>query len=307
MEEHLEFQADVKGVRIDKFVAERIDRLSRSAVEKLIKKGLVLVDGVIVKPSYRLKGGEHISVTILPPPPLEPSPSPIPLDVIYEDEWLIAINKPAGLVVHPACGHRDDTLVNALLARWPELRGVGEKWRLGIVHRLDKGTSGLIVVAKDERTQRDLQRQFKERKVRKVYLALVKGVVQPSEGKIEAPIARHPRHRKKMAVIAGGREAITEYKVLEYFPNYTYLEAYPRTGRTHQIRVHFSHVGHPVVGDRVYGRSSGSLGLERPFLHAYILGFHHPFTGRYMELKAPLPEELEVFLEKLRSLGSKYS
>jgi len=305
MEKRFELNADVKGVRIDKFLADRLKELSRSAVKGLIEDGFVLVDGQPVKPSYKLRGDEHISVIVPPPPPLEPVPIPIPLDVVYEDDWLIVINKPAGLVVHPASGHWDDTLVNALLARWPELRGLSDRERLGIVHRLDKGTSGLIVVAKDERTQRELQRQFKERTVHKVYLVLVKGILKPPEGRVEAPIARHPRHRKKMAVVEGGREAVTEYKVLEYFKAHTYLEAHPKTGRTHQIRVHFSHLGHPVVGDDLYGRRSTSLGLDRPFLHAYILGFYHPASGKYIEMKAPLPKELEAILVKLRNQKAK--
>jgi len=230
----VELVVEARGVRLDKFLAEKLRELSRSSIQQLIREGLVLVDGIPSKPSYRLKGGELVTVTIPPPPPLEPEPFPIPLDVVYEDRWIIVINKPAGLVVHPAPGHQSDTLVNAILARWPELRGLEDRTRLGIVHRLDKDTSGLIVVARDERTKVELQRQFKERLVRKVYLALVMGKIYPMHGRIEAPIGRSLRNRKKMAVISGGREAITEYRVLEYLSGYSYIEVYPLTGRTHQ-------------------------------------------------------------------------
>lgn len=296
----VELVVEARGVRLDKFLAEKLRELSRSSIQQLIREGLVLVDGVPSKPSYRLKGGELVTVTIPPPPPLEPEPFPIPLDVVYEDRWIIVINKPAGLVVHPAPGHQSDTLVNAILARWPELRGLEDRTRLGIVHRLDKDTSGLIVVARDERTKVELQRQFKERLVRKVYLALVMGKIYPLHGRIEAPIGRSLRNRKKMAVISGGREAITEYRVLEYLPGYSYIEVYPLTGRTHQIRVHLSYKGHPIVGDRIYGRGPSIPGLERPFLHAYSLTFKHPASGEEMTFKAPLPPELEEILQKLR-------
>jgi 23S rRNA pseudouridine1911/1915/1917 synthase len=296
----IELTAEVRGVRLDKFLAEKLSELSRSTIQQLIREGFVLVEGALTKPGYKLKGGERISVTIPPPPPLEPEPFPIPLDVVYEDQWLIVINKPANLVVHPAPGHQADTLVNAVLAHWPELRGLGDKTRLGIVHRLDKDTSGLIVVAKDEKTKVELQKQFKERGVRKVYLALVKGELKPARGRIEAPIGRDPRHRKKMAVVAGGREAVTDYKVLEYLPGYTYVEVYPLTGRTHQIRVHFSHKGHPIAGDKVYGRGPHIPDLMRPFLHAYSLTFKHPVSGEEVTFKAPLPPELERILESLR-------
>lgn len=296
----VELVAEGKGVRLDKFLVEKLKDLSRSSIQHLIREGLVLVNGVPTKPGHKLKGGELITVTIPPPPPLEPEPFPIPLDVVYEDRWIIVINKPAGLVVHPAPGHQSDTLVNAILARWPELRGLEDRTRLGIVHRLDKDTSGLIVVARDERTKIELQRQFKERLVHKVYLALVRGKVHPPQGRIEAPIGRSPRNRKKMAVISGGREAITEYRVLEYLSDYSYLEVYPLTGRTHQIRVHLSYRGHPIVGDKTYGRGPSIPGLDRPFLHAYSLAFKHPATGEEMTFKAPLPPELEEVLQKLR-------
>ncbi len=300
MKVELTAEAEAKSIRLDKFLAEKLKDLSRSTIQELIREGLVLVDGNPTKASYRLRGGEHIVVTIPPPPPLEPEPFPIPLDVVYEDLWLIVINKPAGLVVHPAPGHQSDTLVNAILARWPELRGLGDRTRLGIVHRLDRDTSGLIVVARDEKTKVELQRQFKERQVRKVYLALVKGEVRPPVGRIEAPIGRDPRNRKKMAVVMGGREAITEYRVLEYLPGYTYLEVRPVTGRTHQIRVHLSHRGHPIAGDRVYGRGPAIPGLNRPFLHAHSLTFRHPATGKELTFTAPLPPELEEALRRLR-------
>lgn len=296
----VELTAEARSIRLDKFLAEKLKDFSRSALQQLIRDGFILVNGIPTKPGYRLKGGEKITVTIPPSPPLELEPLSIPLDVVYEDRWFIVINKPAGLVVHPAPGHTSDTLVNAILARWPELRGMEERTRLGIVHRLDKDTSGLIVVAKDDRTKLELQKLFKERRVRKIYLALVKGEIYPSRGRIEAPIGRSPKHRKKMAVVAGGREAVTEYKVLERFPGYSYVEVYPITGRTHQIRVHFSYEGYPIVGDKVYGRGPSIPGLHRPFLHAYSLTFEHPITREEMSFKAPLPPELEEVLQKLR-------
>jgi len=236
------------------------------------------------------------------------------LVVVYEDSSLLVVDKPAGMVVHPAPGHPGGTLVNALLAYLPELAASagappGEAAaRPGIVHRLDRDTSGLILVAKNEKTRRALQRQFKERQVHKAYLALLDGHLQPAWGRIEAPLGRDPHHRQRIAVLPGGREAITEYHVLEPFSHpvgpvagdYTLVEAEPLTGRTHQIRVHLASIGHPVAGDRVYGRRRSSLPLTRQFLHARRLGFKHPRTGQHMDLEAALPEDLAAVLELLR-------
>ena len=227
----------------------------------------------------------------------------IPLVLVYQDEHLLVVDKPPGMVVHPAPGHAAGTLVNALLARVPEL-AASDSPRPGIVHRLDRDTSGLILVARSEKVRRTLQQQFKERRVAKAYLALLHGHLQPAWGRIEAPIGRDPRHRQRMAVLAGGREAITEYHVREQFArdvgpaagHYSLVEAQPHTGRTHQIRVHFASIEHPVVGDAVYGRRGRSLPLERQFLHAWRLSFQHPVTRNKMELEAPLPQDLEEVL-----------
>jgi 23S rRNA pseudouridine1911/1915/1917 synthase len=240
--------------------------------------------------------------------PAELLPETIPLQIAYEDQSLLVVDKPAGMVVHPAPGVSGGTLVNALLAHCPDLADIGDQ-RPGIVHRLDRDTSGLIVVAKNEKVRRALQRQFKEREVRKAYLALLDGQLQPAWGRIEGPVGRHPHHRQRMAVLAGGREAVTEYHVLEQFAHqvgpaagdYTLVEAQPLTGRTHQIRVHFASIDHPVVADSIYGRHRCQLPLTRHFLHAWKLGFKHPVTGDQMHLEVPLPEDLDAVLDLLRS------
>jgi len=216
---------------------------------------------------------------------------------MYEDEDLLVVDKPAGMTVHPGPGHSAHTLVNAVLARCPDLRGVGGQGRPGIVHRLDKDTSGLIIVARNELAHLSLSRQLKERRVEKGYLALVHGHVEPPEGVIEAPIGRDPRHRKRMAVVEGGREARTGYRLARYLDSYTLVEVTPHTGRTHQIRVHFAALGYPVVGDGVYGRPSPVLG--RQFLHAFRLAFRHPRTGEALRLEAPLPADLRAALRRL--------
>ena len=241
-----------------------------------------------------------MTVTIPPPETIALAPEAIPLTIIYQDGDIIVLDKPAGLTVHPAPGHPSGTLVNALLAACPDLRGIAGTLRPGIVHRLDKDTSGLMVVAKNDRAQRSLQRQLKEREVRKTYLALVKGVPAPREGTIEAPIGRHPKNRKKMAVVADGREATTRYRVREEIAGgqYSLLEVEPVTGRTHQIRVHLAAVGHPVVGDATYGRPSAAVG--RQFLHAHKLAFAMPLGGRAVEFESPLPADLREALSRLR-------
>lgn len=284
------------GERLDAFVARHLTDLSRSRVQRLVQEGLVRVDGRPAKASLRLRQGEEV-VVCLPPPSAEPLPKAMPLSVVYEDDDILVIDKPAGVVVHPAPGHQGGTLVNAVLACYPELAGVGGQQRPGIVHRLDKDTSGLLVVAKNEGAHRSLSRQLKERQVRKVYLALVQGRLEPAQGVIDAPVGRHPYRRQRMAVVATGREAQTRYRVLRYLADCTLVEASPVTGRTHQIRVHLAAVGHPVVGDAVYGRPSPLV--SRPFLHAQRLGFCLPSDGRYLEFESPLPEELRLALSRL--------
>jgi 23S rRNA pseudouridine1911/1915/1917 synthase len=265
----------------------------------LIVEGLVLQDGrVRHKPGDRLEGGEHLTVRVPPPVPAEPQPEAMPLDIVYEDEHMIVVDKPAGMPVHPGPGHSGHTLVNALLAHCPDLPGIGGVQRPGIVHRLDKDTSGLIVAAKDERAHHGLTRQLAERRMHKTYLALVDGRLQPDEALIDAPIGRDPNNRKRMLVNgAAAREAQTSYRVRQRFPGYTYAEVSPITGRTHQIRVHLASLGHPVVGDAVYGRPTKLVG--RQFLHAWRLEMRHPVDGVEMGFEAPLAEDLAAALHQL--------
>ena len=296
----LELTADRGGERLDTFIARRCPELSRSHARRLIDDGLVSVNGRHGRPSERVAAGLHVSVIIPPPQTLDLAPEHIPLTIIYQDSDIIVLDKPPGLTVHPAPGHPSGTLVNALLAACPDLRGIAGTLRPGIVHRLDKDTSGLMVVAKNDRAQRALQQQLKDREVHKTYLALVRGVPKPREGTIEAPLARHPKNRKKMAVIAGGREAITRYRLREEIAGgrYSLLEVEPITGRTHQIRVHMSALGHPVVGDATYGRRSEII--ARQALHASKLAFAMPLGGRAVEFESPLPHDIREAIERLR-------
>lgn len=302
-----EFQVDEGGTRVDRFLTARVPGLSRTAAKSLIDRSQVAVNGDAVKASYRVRPGDLVVALLPAEENAQLLAEAIPLSVIYEDEALLVVDKPAGMVVHPAPGHPDGTLLNAVLAHCPELMDSSES-RPGIVHRLDRDTSGLILVAKDEKTKRRLQQQFRERLVRKAYLALLDGHLEPAWGRIEAPVGRDPNHRQRMTVLRGGREALTEYHVLERFAHqvgpaagdYTLIEAAPRTGRTHQIRVHFASIGHPVVGDPVYGRRKAKLPVPRHFLHALRLEFKHPASGRRMALEAPLPGELVAVLDLLR-------
>jgi len=293
--------------RLDKYLADEIPELSRSAAQRLIDDDQVTVNGEPVRASYKVRPGDTLFVLLPSPKAAELAAEEIPLEVIYEDGTLLVIDKPAGMVVHPAPGHPGGTLVNALLAHCPELAESGDE-RPGIVHRLDRDTSGLILVAKSEKARRALQRQFELRQVDKAYLAVLDGHLQPAWGRIEAPIGRDPQHRQRMAVLLGGREAITEYHVLEQFAHdvgpargdYSLVDVEPRTGRTHQIRVHFASIGHPVVADPVYGRRKARLPAPRQFLHARRLGFKHPKTGQRLNLEAPLPPDLSSILDLLR-------
>ena len=312
-QQKVELQVTIEKGRLDRFLAEGIPDLSRSAAQRLIDHGQVSVNGEAAKASYKIRQGDCVVACLPGGDQAELVAEAIPLTVVYEDSDLLVVDKPAGMVVHPAPGHAGGTLVNALLAHCPELDSGGGD-RPGIVHRLDRDTSGLILVAKTEKMRRALQRQFQDRLVSKAYLALLDGHVQPSWGRVEAPIGRDPQHRQRMAVLQGGREAVTEYHVLEQFShqtgpaagNYTLVEAGPKTGRTHQLRVHFSSIGHPVVGDTIYGRRRTHLPVPRQFLHAWRLGFKHPSTGRRMNLETPLPSDLSTVLDLLRaSLSTK--
>lgn len=296
MNNRFEFTVENSGSRLDCYVAEQC-QISRAHARKLIDEGQVTVNGRQAKAGYRLNAGDRVVASVPPPPPATLVPEEIPLEVVYEDRDVMVIDKPAGLLVHPAAGQRTGTLVNALLARCPDLAGSDGTLRPGIVHRLDKDTSGLMVVAKNQAAQVNLSLQIRQRSFAKGYLALVSGHLSPERGAIEAPIGRHPGDRKRMAVLAGGREARTEYQVVRYLDGYTLLEAMPETGRTHQIRVHFSAIGHPVFGDPVYGKRSSLL--RRQFLHAHRLGFRLPSSGEYVEFRSELPQELEEVLERL--------
>jgi 23S rRNA pseudouridine1911/1915/1917 synthase len=306
--QRIELVVSEDKIRVDRFLAEQLPELSRSAAQKLIDAGRATVNGEPVKSSHRVSTGDLVVVLLLAEEPAELQPQEIPLQIIYEDPVLLVVDKPAGMVVHPAPGHSEGTLANALLAYCPELADSGDQ-RPGIVHRLDRDTSGLILTAKNEKVRRALQRQFKERLVRKAYLALLDGHLQPAWGRIEAPVGRHPHHRQRMAVLAGGRDAVTEYHVLEEFDHkvgpaagdYTLVEAQPLTGRTHQLRVHFASIDHPVVADSIYGRRRCRLPLARHFLHAWKLGFKHPISGEQLQLEAPLPRDLDTVLALLRS------
>jgi 23S rRNA pseudouridine1911/1915/1917 synthase len=291
---------DAPGERLDAFIAQRLPELSRSYIRKLINDGLVTVDGRSRRPSERPSEGAQITITVPPPEELALQAEDIHVRIVYQDGDIMVVDKPPGLTVHPAPGHPSGTLVNALLAMSPDLQGIAGTLRPGIVHRLDKDTSGLLVVAKNDRAMRALQSQLRERRVHKTYLALVHGVPKPREGQIEAPIGRHPKNRKKMAVIEDGRESTTRYKTREELPGpYALLEVEPVTGRTHQIRVHLAAIGHPIVGDSVYGRPSNLLG--RQFLHAWKLAFQMPLGGREVEFESPLPADLSGVLEHLRA------
>ena len=303
-----------EGCRLDMFLLATERFVSRHQIQKLIENRSVRVDGAHAKASYRLKSTQEVRVDVPPPEPIETAPEPIPLQILYEDRDLLVVNKPAGMVVHPAAGHSRNTLVNALLFRCQDLSGIGGALRPGIVHRLDKETSGLLVVAKGDTAHLALSEQFKAHSIRREYLGLVVGVLINDKGSVDAPIGRHPRERKKMSSHTHrGRRAVTHWRVERRFHDFTLLRFRLETGRTHQIRVHMAEQGHPVVGDLVYGGKRTRLnhlpvsdpdrkslqGLGRFFLHAETLGFQHPRSGDSMLFACPLPEELARRLESL--------
>jgi 23S rRNA pseudouridine1911/1915/1917 synthase len=291
--------------RIDSYLSQQLPDLSRSRLQKLIEEGNVQIDGRVCTAKKTLvRQGDRIEITIEPIQPLELQAEKIPLDILYEDEHLIIIDKPAGLVVHPAPGHQNGTLVNALLSHCPDLAGIGGVQRPGIVHRLDKDTTGAMVIAKSDRVHQHLQAQIKAKTARREYLGVVCGVPSAENGTINLPIGRHPVERKKMAVVPiekGGREAVTRWQILERLGNYTLIQFRLETGRTHQIRVHSAQMGHPIVGDPVYG-SGRSVGVNLPgqALHAWKLTLEHPISGEIIEAIAPIPTALSKLLEVLR-------
>ena len=290
------FSVDKPGNRLDKYICEQLPELSRTHARKLIDDGHITVNGERGKAGFRLNSGDNVEIIILPSPNLL-TPDDIPLNIIYEDDDILVVDKPVGLTVHPAPGQPAHTLVNALLSHLPDLPDPGDSLRPGIVHRLDKDTSGVMVIAKNSAARANLVSQFKARTVTKSYLALVRGHLTPERGIIEAPIGRDPHHRKRMAVVAEGKKARTQYRVINYTGNYTLLEVKPETGRTHQIRVHFAAIGYPVAGDKTYGVKSDRL--PRQFIHAARLGFHLPSTGEYVEFESKLPRDLAQALEDI--------
>jgi len=299
------------GERLDKVLTERLSesyQLSRVRVQQLIKEGFVTVNTKTGKPAYRLDNADHIAVelaeAIIAPPDAnaEVIPEALPLNILYEDDSMAAIDKPAGMVVHPAVGHTSGTLVKSILARWPQVSVVGGEGRAGIVHRLDKDTSGVILIAKTEAARLALMGQFAARTVQKRYVALIEGWTDTLTGEINAAIGRDPAKRKQMAVMPknrGGREAVSIFHTLQRYENYSLIEVFPKTGRTHQIRVHMAFIGHPIVGDRIYGRRRVSLPIDRHFLHAEALTLTAPESGQVTTVHAPLPDGLNRILERL--------
>ena len=292
-----EYRVDIGQVRLDVYLAQKRSDLTRARLQKLIAEGCVRLNGSPARPSQKVRAGDRVLLTVPPPRPTDLTPQRIPLDLVYQDEEVAVVDKPAGLPVHPGPGHPDGTLVNGLLALCPDIQGIGGDIRPGIVHRLDKDTSGLMAVAKTHAAHQSLSEQLKSRRVTKGYLALATGKVMPAEGLIDVPIARDSRNRKRMSVTAGGRESRTRYRTLENPSGHTLLELDLETGRTHQIRVHLAYLGYPLLGDDTYGRSSPLL--ARQFLHAHHLGFEHPGSGEWMDFHSGLPDDLAAVLEYL--------
>lgn len=302
METYLFEIQEEQQMRLDKYLTEQFPEQTRSYLQKLIKDGEVLVNGKTVKAGYQLTKGDEVSVNIPEPKELDVEPQKMDLDIVYEDEDVILINKPKGMVVHPAPGHTTDTLVNGLLYHCKDnLSGINGVARPGIVHRIDRDTTGILIVCKNDMSHNSIAAQLKEHSITRRYRALVHGNVKNDTGTVEGPIGRHPVDRKKMAINErNGKPAVTHYTVLERFGNYTLIECVLETGRTHQIRVHMTSIGHPLVGDEVYGPAKCPFKLQGQSLHAMVLGFVHPRTGEYMEFSADLPAYFEDLLRKLR-------
>lgn len=291
--------------RLDKFLSAMLPDQSRSYLQKIIKDGNVLVNGEPKKSSYRLEDGDEVTADLpeLKSPDIEPEN--IPLDILYEDDSILMVNKPKGMVVHPSAGHYTGTLVNAVLWHCQgQLSGINGVSRPGIVHRIDKDTTGVLVVCKNDAAHNAVAAQLKEHSITRKYRAIVHGVIKEDEGTVDAPIGRHPTERKKMASgVKNGKRAVTHYRVLERFQGYTYVECQLETGRTHQIRVHMASIHHPLLGDTVYGPAKDTHHLEGQTLHAMVLGLIHPVTGEYLEVEAPLPEYFENLLKKFRAMS----
>ncbi|MDQ2087222.1 RluA family pseudouridine synthase [Herbivorax sp. ANBcel31] len=296
------FDSQENGIRIDAWLSKNLSEYSRSYIQKLLKDKNVLVNGNAVKPNYKIAEGDHIILKIPKPQVLDVVAEDIDIQVLYEDEDILVVNKPKGMVVHPAAGNYSGTLVNALMAHCgDDLSDINGVIRPGIVHRIDKETSGVLVVAKNNKSHEMLSEKLKNHDIKRVYEAVVHGIIREDKGRIDAPIGRHPVDRKKMAVnTKNGRGAITHFKVLERFKESTYIQVTLETGRTHQIRVHMSHVGYPIIGDRVYGKKNEKYEIEGQTLHAKVLGFVHPSKNKYMEFEAPLPPYFSQLIEKIK-------
>ena len=300
MEELIEDQENKE--RIDKYIAKCLPDLSRVMVQKLIEEKQILVNEKSVKTSYTVQKGDKITITIPEAKETTLKPQDIPLDIVYEDDDILVVNKAKGMVVHPAAGNPEGTLVNAVMAHCKgNLSGIGGELRPGIVHRLDKDTSGLLIVAKNDKAHIQMSKQIQDREVKKIYIALVRGIISENEATINMPIGRSMQDRKKMAVTKKGKEAITHFQVLERFDKYTLLKVKIDTGRTHQIRVHMAEIGHPVVGDMLYSNGKNEFGVEGQMLHATSLDFKHPVTQKPLHLEAPLPEYFEEVLKQLKN------
>lgn len=300
--EELYFTAKYTGERLDKFLAEELSEMSRSHIQKLIKDGHISVNQKPVKANYKLNAGDQIIVSVPEPEIPDILPEDIPLDIIYEDDDILVVNKSKGMVVHPAPGHYSGTLVNAIMYHCRDnLSGINGVTRPGIVHRIDMDTTGSLLICKNDRAHQSLAEQLKDHSITRKYHAIVHGNLKEDTGTVNAPIGRHPTDRKRMSThVSNGRPAVTHYRVLERFGDYTYIECQLETGRTHQIRVHMSSIGHPILGDAVYGPSKCPFRLDGQTLHAKVLGFIHPTTGEYMEFDAPLPEYFVNLLKKLK-------
>ena len=296
--------AEDKDIRIDKYISSKLENISRANIQRMIENGDILVNSKVVRTSYKVQKNDNIEITMEEPKEAHLTPENIPLDIVYEDNDILVVNKQKGLVVHPGNGNPNGTLVNAVMAHCKDsLSGIGGEIRPGIVHRIDKDTSGLLIIAKNDKAHINLSEQIKNHEVKKTYLALVRGRIKEQEATIDMPIARDEKNRIKMAVDKNGKSAITHFKVLKKYENYTFLEVNIETGRTHQIRVHLSKIGFPLVGDSVYSNGKNPFGVQGQMLHSYRLEFKHPVTGEILKLEAKLPKYFQDVLDKLDKEG----